>query len=104
MKIGFFDVLEHSWPTKEKVDLRTYNCTMFKEKYVAHINEFGQVELRKVLIELMKQQVHAWSQLDAQEVLKKTKETSSRNEKLVLETLISNSEETPIFDFETPFY
>jgi hypothetical protein len=90
-------------PIPQEAPIKAFNTSLYKESYVAQINERAQIEIRKELITLLISSVESWKHADLYTVLLKTRDISKANEKTILEHLIHNSEETPIFDFEIAF-
>jgi len=79
---------------------KVYNLGQFEGKNFAQINERGQRILRKELITLIKECIPGWNEISEENILRKSELKSRENEKVILQDLIKNSEEIPIFDIE----
>ena len=82
------------------VPLKIYNAGLVEGKYVVQINERGQNELRRGLLGLVKEIVPEWKNVNDEDLLEKAYNKYKKNEKVVLDTLISDPEQIPIFDLE----
>jgi len=80
---------------------KIYNTNQLEGKNIAQINEKGQRELRKELLELVKQCVPEWREIVDEEILPKLNEKYTKNEKVLLNTLMGTSEAVPVFDIES---
>ncbi len=80
--------------------LKIYNAGLVEGKYVAQINERGQNELRRGLLGLVKEIVPEWKNVNDEDLLDKAYNKYKKNEKVILDTLISDPEQIPIFDLE----
>jgi len=82
-------------------NFKIYNVDLVQGKRIAHINERSQEVLRKELITIIKEHIHDWKEVQDEAVLAKAYVKYKKNEQVILNDLISNPEEIPIFDIES---
>lgn len=80
---------------------KIYNASLVQGKQIAQINERAQEVLRKELITIIKEHIPEWKEIQDESVLAKAYIKSKKNEKVILNDLISNPEQIPIFDIES---
>jgi len=97
-----FEKEKSELPEQESLSngFKAYNFGQFEGKNFAQINEKGQRLLRRELITLIKECIPAWNEVSEENILRKSELKSRANERVILNTLINNSEEIPIFDIE----
>jgi len=80
--------------------LKIYNTSLLEGNYVAQINERGQQDLRRGILGLVKEIVPEWRNANDEETLNNAYNKYKKNEKVILETLIHDPEQIPVFDVE----
>lgn len=80
--------------------LKIYNQSLVEGKYMAQINEVAQKRLRREIIELIKESVPEWKETNDERILVKAEEKYRKYEKVVIDSLLDDPEQVPIYDIE----